>query len=328
MSQSDYDKLPAPHQASHYDDDEIDLKELFQVLWQGKLTIILTIVVASTIAVGVALSMPNIYRSEALLAPVSAESGGLGNLASKFGGLASLAGVSLPGGGGGDKTTTGLEVLKSRVFFADFMAKHDVLVPLMATKGWNASNNQLIIDEDVFNTSTQQWVREAKPPRGSKPSVQEAHEAFVKLLSVSQDKETGFVTIGIEHYSPYVAQQWINALIEMINETIKAQDVTQAQRSIDYLEAQIASTQLAELQAGFFEMIQSQTETIMLANASPEYLFKTLDPAVVPELKAKPKRALICVLGALLGGMLGVLWVLIRHYANKPDETLTSAVKA
>jgi LPS O-antigen subunit length determinant protein (WzzB/FepE family) len=66
-------------------------------------------------------------------------------------------------------------------------------------------------------------------------------------------------------------------------------------------------------------MIQGQTETIMLANASPEYLFKTLDPAVVPELKAKPKRALICVLGALLGGMLGVLWVLIRHFAAKPE---------
>lgn len=58
----------------------------------------------------------------------------------------------------------------------------------------------------------------------------------------------------------------------------------------------------------------------MLANASPEYLFKTLDPAVVPELKAKPKRALIFVLGVLLGGMLGVLVVLVRHFINKSDE--------
>ena len=74
------------------------------------------------------------------------------------------------------------------------------------------------------------------------------------------------------------------------------------------------------MQAGFFELIQSQTETIMLANASPEYLFKTVDPAVVPELKAKPKRALICVLGALLGGMLGVLIVLVRHFTAKDES--------
>ena len=57
----------------------------------------------------------------------------------------------------------------------------------------------------------------------------------------------------------------------------------------------------------------------MLANASPEYLFQTIDPAVVPELKAKPRRALIAVVGTLLGGMLGVLMVLVRHFMNKDE---------
>jgi uncharacterized protein involved in exopolysaccharide biosynthesis len=278
---------------------------------------------ASSIAVAVALSMPNIYRSEALLAPVTSESGGLGGLASKFGGLASLAGVSLPGGGGGDKTTTGIEVLKSRAFFAQFMQNNEVLLPLMAAKGWDAVNNTLIFDANIYDVNTQQWVRDAKPPRQAEPSLQEAHEAFVKLLSVAQDKETGFVTISIEHFSPYVAKMWVDALVSEINDTIKQQDVAQAERSISYLTAQIEATKLTELQAGFFELIQSQTETIMLANASPEYLFKTLDPAVVPELKAKPKRALICVLGALLGGMLGVLIVLVRHFMNKPEDEQT-----
>jgi uncharacterized protein involved in exopolysaccharide biosynthesis len=241
-------------------------------------------------------------------------------LASKFGGLASLAGVSLPGGGGGDKTTTGIEVLKSRAFFAQFMQNNEVLLPLMAAKGWDAVNNTLIFDANIYDVNTQQWVRDAKPPRQAEPSLQEAHEAFVKLLSVAQDKETGFVTISIEHFSPYVAKMWVDALVSEINDTIKQQDVAQAERSISYLTAQIEATKLTELQAGFFELIQSQTETIMLANASPEYLFKTLDPAVVPELKAKPKRALICVLGALLGSMLGVLIVLVRHFMNKPEN--------
>jgi len=50
-------------------------------------------------------------------------------------------------------------------------------------------------------------------------------------------------------------------------------------------------------------------------------VFKTIDPAVVPEEKSEPKRALICVLGTLLGGMLSVLIVLVRHYAfsNKQE---------
>jgi uncharacterized protein involved in exopolysaccharide biosynthesis len=301
-------------------DDEIDLKELFSALWAGKITIILTTFVASVIAVAIALYTPNIYRAEALLSPVSSDGGGMNGLASKFGGLASLAGVSL-GGGGFDKTTMGIEVLKSRTFFADFVDKHPVMVDLMASKGWDSNNNEIVIDTEIYDVDSKVWVREAKAPRKSKPSVQEAHEEFSKLLSVSQDKESSFITIAIEHYSPYVAKQWVDWLVQDINNTIRNQEVQQAQRSIDYLLNQIEQTKLAELQMGFFELIQSQTETIMLANASPEYLFKTLDPAVVPELKTGPKRALICMLGFLLGGMVGILIVLVRHFSSlRKDE--------
>ena len=305
-----------PEQHNQLQDDEIDLKELFGAIWSGKVTIIITTSIAAIIAVMFALSQPDIYKAEALLSPVSNESGGIGGLASQFGGLASLAGVSL-GGGNADKTTMGIEVLQSRQFFAQFMTDNDVLVPLMASKNWESSTNRLVIDPEIYDVKTNAWVREAKAPRQSQPSVQEAHEKFKEIITVSQDKETGFVTLSIEHYSPYVAKKWVDTLIVAINETIRKQEVAQAERSISYLKQQIQTTQLAELQVGFFELIQSQTETIMLANASPEYLFKTLDPAVVPELKAKPKRALIAVLGTLLGGMFGVLIVLVRHFTGK-----------
>ena len=124
------------------------------------------------------------------------------------------------------------------------------------------------------------------------------------------------MTISIEHHSPAVAAQWVNWLVEDINAVVKAQDVDEATKSIEYLTQQIANTSLADLQTMFFELIQSQTETVMLAEVRPEYVFKTIDPALVPEEKSKPSRALICVLGTLLGGMLGVVVVLIRHYTR------------
>ena len=58
----------------------------------------------------------------------------------------------------------------------------------------------------------------------------------------------------------------------------------------------------------------------MLAQVRPEYVFKTIDPAVVPEKKSKPQRALICVLGTLLGGMFAVVIVLLRHYTRSDSE--------
>ncbi|MFT5926931.1 MAG: hypothetical protein ACI805_000044 [Candidatus Azotimanducaceae bacterium] len=305
---------------SDYADDEIDLRELFGVLWGGKWWIGGITAIASIIAVLFALSLPNIYQSEALLAPASSSSAGLGGLAKQYGGLASLAGISLPGGGGDDKTALGLEVMKSRRFIAEFIEHHDLLVPLMASSGWDQSTGDLIIDNEIYESATKKWVRDVPHPKRPLPSLQEAYEVFEELLSIAEDKNSGFIRLSIKHYSPVVAQQWVVWLIEDINNTLREQDVTEAERAIAYLKQQVEATLLTDLQSMFFELIQSQTETIMLAKVRQEYAFKIIDPAVVPEKKSEPTRALICVLGTLLGGMLAVLWVLVTHYARKRED--------
>ena len=53
-------------------------------------------------------------------------------------------------------------------------------------------------------------------------------------------------------------------------------------------------------------------------------MLKTIDPANAPEEKAKPKRALIVVLGTMLGGILSVLIVLIRYFTRKGTTTKLS----
>ena len=303
-------------------DDEIDLRELFAVLWTGKYWIAGLTSIAAILSVVYALSLPNIYRSEALLAPSSMDGGGIGGLAKQYGGLASLAGISLPGGGEMDKTALALAVIKSRRFISDFIQRHDILVPLMAADGWDQSTGELSIDADIYATGSATWVRDVRPPQPVQPSLQEALEVFFdELLSITEDKNSGFFSLSIAHYSPMVAQQWVTWLVEDTNNALRAQDVAEAENSIAYLETQVDATSLTDLQSRFFEMIQSQTETIMLAKVREEYAFKIVDPAVIPEQKDKPKRALICLLGTLLGGMLSVLWVLIRHYALNRDRT-------
>jgi uncharacterized protein involved in exopolysaccharide biosynthesis len=304
-------------QLSAYRDDEIDLQELFGVLWDGKWWVIGMTIVVSIAAVLYALSLPNLYRSDALLSPANSAGGGLGGLAAQYGGLASLAGISLPSGGGADKTALGLQVLKSRTFIEQFIERRNIRVPLMAAKSWDLASRKLVINDAAYNVVSQKWVREVVSPRNAQPSAQESYKKFMKHLSVSPDKASGLITISISHLSPIVAQEWVAWLIEDINNTMRAQDITEAELSIEYLNEQVAATSLSDLQSMFYELIQSQTETIMLAHVRPEYVFKVVDPAIVPEEKAGPKRAQISMLGSLLGGVLSVLLVLLRHYTSK-----------
>lgn len=298
-------------------DDEIDLAELWSAIWAGKWIIIVITTIFAAAAVAYALSLPNIYKSEALLAPAAQEQSG-GGLASKFGGLASLAGINLGSGGGGiDKTALALEIMKSRVFVAKFIKQHDLLVPLMAAKGWDRDSNQLIINEKYYDVASKKWIRDVKAPFKPEPSTQEAFKEFSKLISVSQDKTSSMVAMSVKHYSPEIAKQWVDWLIDAINEEMKIRDLSEAHKSIDYLEQQLGKTKLNELQNVLYQIIEEQTKTIMFAEVREQYAFKTIDPALVPELKSEPKRALICVLGVLLGGMFAILIVLIRHFKNK-----------
>ena len=109
-----------------------------------------------------------------------------------------------------------------------------------------------------------------------------------------------------------------------INEYMRTQDVEEAEASIDYLESKLQETSIAGMQQVFYQLIESETRTVMLANAQQEYVFKTVDPAVVPQEKSEPKRALISILATLLGCMLGVLLVFLRAFFSNTSEQRTN----
>ncbi|TDE21631.1 LPS O-antigen length regulator [Vibrio owensii] len=311
--------LPYPPQ-SQPTGDEIDLRELFKALWKGKWIIIATTFVFAASSVLYALSLPNIYKSDALLAPAESSNGGrLSKMAGQLGGLAALAGVNL-GAGESSQTDLAVQVMKSRQFVEAFINKHELLVPLMAAKDWDLANNKLVLDNELYNSSTDEWLREPEGLRGAKPTAQEAFQVFNKeVLNISQDKDSGLYTVSVKYYSPYIAQQWVNWLIEDINKVMRERTIAETSQNLAYLNTQLQKTAVADMQSTFYKLIEEQTKSLMLAEVQEEFIFKVVDPALVPELKDGPKRALICVLGTLLGGMLGVAIVLVRFAFRKED---------
>jgi len=300
-------------QQTYYPDDEIDLRELFATLWRGKWIIVLTTLVFAAAGVGYALYKPNIYQSSVLVAPAQEEGGGLSGLASQFGGLASLAGINL-GSGGSNQTVIAKEVLQSRAFLTNFFHRHGMEIPLMAVEGWNQKSGEWAYDRDKYNPDTGEWLLDSDGET-YKPTDWDMVEAFREdHFNVSEAKDTGLVTVSVKHYSPVLAKQWAEKLIQDINEHMRMQDVEEAEARIAYLEQKLDETNIAGMQQVFYQLIENETRTVMLANAQKEYVFKTVDPAVVAEEKAEPKRALISVAVTLLGGMLGVFIVFIRAF--------------
>jgi len=303
--------------------DVIDFGAVFASVWDAKWPILGITLVAMLLSTVTVMLMPDVYRAQSLLAP-NEDSGasGLSALAAQYGGLAGLAGIDL-GGSSSNKSDYGLEVLKSRKFLSEFIGRHQMKVPLIAADGWTLESGELEIDSALYDASTDTWVRKVRLPRKVIPSDQEAYEEIIdNVLSVRQDGQTGFVTVSIEHYSPTLASEWANSLVRDLNETIMRQDVEEAEQSIKYLNEQLQATSRAELRNVFYGLIEEQTKTVMLANVSEEYLFRTIDPAVPPEEPARPKRLQIVIVITLLASLLGTILVVLVTSREKRSNSV------
>jgi len=300
-------------------DDEIDLRELFGVLWAGKAKIIAITAMFAVASVIYALSVPNQYKATALLAPAQSSSGGLSGALGQLGGLASLAGVSI-GGGESSEAQIAQEIMKSWNFIESFIADNDLAVEVFAAEGWSKGSNMLKINDDDYDVEKSEWLIEDDDTGELRPpSSWELFGEFSERLAVSEDKKSGLVSVSIEYYSPQIAKQWLDMYVSAVNAHMQQRKVAEVTNNINYLQAQIEKTSIAEMREVFYSIIEEQTKNKMVAEASPEYAFVAVSPSMVPEEKSQPKRALICILGALLGGMLSVLLVLIMHYAKKSD---------
>ncbi|MDB9978026.1 Wzz/FepE/Etk N-terminal domain-containing protein [Porticoccaceae bacterium] len=299
-------------------DDEIDLRELFGVLWAGKIKIIAITAVFAVASVNYALSVPNQYKATALLAPAQSSGDGLSGALGRLGGLASLAGVSI-GGGGSSEGQIAQEIMKSWSYIEGFIADNDLAVELAAVQGWNKGSNELQINDNVYDTENKQWLIENEAGVAGPPSSWSLFQTFSGRLAVSEDKRSGLVSVSIQHYSPQVAKRWVDLYVESINRFMQQRQVDKVTRNIAYLQEQIGKTSIAEMRDVFYTIIEEQTKTKMLAEASPDYAFVAVGPSMVPEKKSQPNRASICILGTLLGGILSVLLVFVMHYARKSD---------
>ena len=304
-----------------YVDDEIDLRELFNVLWVNKFFLVTLTSLFALISIIYSLTLTNIYTAQTTLAP-SASSDMSRNL-SQYAGLASMAGISLPGSSSGmsDKDLA-LSLLKSKGLLQRLIDKHDILPDLIAAYDWDLTSNSVSYDPDLYDGIKNVWVRNVKPPYKLMPSTQEAYGFFDKAIAVSEDKKTGIISLRVDHLSPEIAHQWSLLIIQEVNQYVADMRIKEAQLSIDYLNDQIKITPYPELRALFYELIQQHTQSMMLAKVRPEYALTTLDPPLIPEKKSKPSRALICILGTLLGAMLSLAIILARKYGFSKDDEL------
>ena len=96
----------------------------------------------------------------------------------------------------------------------------------------------------------------------------------------------------MKHQSPYIAKDWVENLVEEINNVQRKSDMDKALQSIEYLKNEMKKTQSVEVKQSISSLIEQQLKTIMVAKSETEYVFEILTNAY-PNDKFSPNRLTI-----------------------------------
>lgn len=292
---------------------EITLAFLVKVLWQNKLKIIVPTVLISALAVIYVINKPDVYMATGVYTPASqGDASSLSKLAGQFGGLASLAGVNL-GGGAEDDTQVAIKFLTSRAFLQHFIKKYNLEDELMAAEGWDATSNQLIYNESLYDVAEGKWVRTPPKNKQVKPTPWEAYDALKSILTVQFDSKEGVITLNLTYYSPEIAKEWLELLVKELNRFWKEKKLQKSGKLLEGLNSKAQETKISELQGIFYNLIAEQTKNNLLAQVTDEAVFESVGEVVLPEDKSAPSRALICILAFILSFFVSSLFIIGRE---------------
>lgn len=278
------------HLPASPDEDSIDLVALWMVIWQNRFRVAAITVAITLGAATYALLATEWYRAEVLLVP--AEEPTTTAIGAQLGGLAALAGVPV----GRKDTAAALAVLRSRDLARQFVADFG-LVEIFFAKQWDPVNKK--------------WKRD-NPKKW--PDHRDAVEYFHKhVLSVEENPKSGLVTVTIDWRDAAVAAAWANRLVAMVNAKMRARALEQAEQNVAYLSDELSRTTVVTVQQSIGRLLESELQQAMLARGNKEFAFRVVDAAEAPKRPLRPRRTLIIVLGAILGSIVSLATVFVRH---------------
>lgn len=277
-------------------DDDWDLAKVLRRLRAGWRWIVALAVLGGVSLAAYAAIAPTVYRATTVLLPGGAESAGLSSALSSalgsFGGLASLAGVSMPSGS--PNTEEAIAVLRSRQFSERFIERRAILP-------------QLFPDEWDANLKT--WKQSG---RGA-PTMSEAIRRFNLLRGVSTDRKTGLISVTVKWRDPQIAAAWANALVDDVNAEMRQRAVVHSDAALAFLRRELELTGVVGTRDAINRLIEAQVNQRMLANVTPEFAFRVVDRAPVPDRYdiVAPRRAMLIASGLFVGMFVGAVIALV-----------------
>jgi uncharacterized protein involved in exopolysaccharide biosynthesis len=263
--------------------DGMSISDVFSNLGRRWKIIVPVVLLSSLLALTYGLMRPETFRISARLAPVKTAAGG--GYMGQLGGLASLAGINI---GSGGESTENFIYLGSAEFARKFLKNRSLIEKLLPAQ--------------VGSMAAQEaWKNQ-----------RDAAKIFLEEnLRVREEKGTGIVSLDIYWPDPEEGSRILDMYIEDANEELRSRAREASKVRMDILQRRLTADTAQIMTETIAKLIEAELQREVLVAASPDYAFRVVDRSGPPKFRDSPKRALLVVLGGLVGFVFASIFVLI-----------------
>lgn len=300
-------------QTQYLEEDEIDLRELWNTILKGKKLIALISVVVVSLTLVYALKLPNVYTSKTILIPTSEDGGSaLGGL----GGLAAMAGISIGGGGSISPDTAFNSLLNNYTFMQQFVVKNKIL---------EHYNNPKEDDNYVFALGFRGFYELFKSTADKENIDDEVFKIVKKIksnMSISSDKKSGLITVSYSDSNRVYPPLIIDAFLRDTSAYLVQNNLNIIDKKLKYFSKEVQNADGFELRQSLSSMISKILQEKVMMKSKEYYQCDVLtvaNPAYIKD-KSKPKRGLILVVSFITSIILGIFLVFFLEFIKGTKE--------
>ena len=314
--------VPTSHEL-YTNDQEPDVRELLNDMFCQRWRICLAVIMGLLLAIVYLHLARYEYSATLKIVPTSSAGSGLG---SKFGGLASLAGVSLPGDLGNANFDQFVETIYS-LDVASVLAKDQNLMQQifpeqwdLRTKSWQPPQgmvHSLIRGlKSLLGVPTEQWT----PPG----SIQ-LQDYIAKYVTSTDKPKKALTTLEFSHPNRNFAAHFLLALESAADNQLRQRSLERTSVYINYLTQKLETVTVAEHRQALSELLSNQEKVRMVASSTASFAVEIIGEPVTPLKPSSPKPQVVLPAGVILGGLVPTIWIVISWYVREIRRTGTAS---
>ena len=298
--------------STKFENDEIDLREIFLSLWRGKWFIVFCLLIAIIAASAYLRNADRLYTVNYIFRPTSSDE--IAPTFSGLGGIASLAGITLPTSSSSDFSTYKFLIISEEV--AAFLLKDKEIVKEIFKNEWNKNSNSFEQPElntlGKLSTNLKTMLAGKEKIGYVRPNAARLSKWFQENITITSNRETGFLTLSSETNSPDLIKSIMIKVTDTTDSLLKDRYIATAEEMMLFYQTQLSKARAREHREALAKLIAQEDQKLMLASKGDYFVAEPITAPSVSLYPTSPKSTLILALAIVLGAFIGSALVLLR----------------